>query len=136
MWEERKVEYDNSIENETGTEVMKNSINAETNISFDDFINGNLQCFYLSPSIIDWFINVGEANKSFEGTAGSDEASKLFGIKPKDDEDTEKDENKPKDDEDNELDENDLLENAKDEEDDGSFKNGNLIYGIVLLYLL
>ena len=54
MWEERKLDYDNAVENETGTEVLKNSINAETNISFDDFNNENLQYFYLSPSIIDW----------------------------------------------------------------------------------
>ena len=55
MWEERKLDYDNAVESETGTEVLKSSINAETNISFDDFNNENLQYFYLSPSIIDWY---------------------------------------------------------------------------------
>ena len=54
MWEWRKVDSDNAFENEAGTEVLKNSINAETNISFDDFNKENLQYFYLSPSIIDW----------------------------------------------------------------------------------
>ena len=54
MWEERKLDSDDVIENETGTEVLKNSINAETNLSFDDFNKENLQYFYLSPSIIDW----------------------------------------------------------------------------------
>ena len=54
MWEERKVDSDNAFENEAGTEVLKNSINAETNLSFDDFNKENLQYFYLSPSIIDW----------------------------------------------------------------------------------
>ena len=43
----------NEDENDAETEVLKNSINAETNISFDDFNNENLQYFYLSPSIID-----------------------------------------------------------------------------------
>ena len=40
----------NGNANNAETVVMKNSINAETNISYDD---ENLHYFYLSPSIID-----------------------------------------------------------------------------------
>ena len=43
-------EKGNEDENDAETEVLKNSINDETNISYDD---ANLHYFYLSPSISD-----------------------------------------------------------------------------------